>query len=94
MKKIRPDEQKITGEWIEIEDGVSKDEICNRIEYLSENYLEKVAVDETSWEILSRDPNDGRFWVKSFPQNEMHGGGPPELQVIEAAEAQKKFSYS
>lgn len=93
-KEINSDENKISGSWIETEEGVSKDETCNRIEYLTKHYLEKLAIDETGWEILYRDPIDDRLWVKSFPQSEMHGGGPPELQVIEAEEAQKKFSYS
>ncbi|MEQ8523176.1 Imm27 family immunity protein [Gracilimonas sp.] len=92
-KEIGPEESKISGGWIETEDGFSKDETYNRIEYLTENYLEKLAVDKSGWEILYRAPNDGRFWVKWFPQSEMHGGGPPELKVIEANEAKKKFSH-
>lgn len=91
--EINPEETKISGGWIETEGGVSTDETSNRIEYLTENHLEKLAVNESGWEILYRDPNDGRFWVKWFPQSEMHGGGPPELKVIEAKEAKKKFSY-
>ncbi len=94
MKKdISSEERKISGGWIETGNGVSRDETCNRIEYLTENYLQKLAVDKTGWEILYRDPNDGRLWIKSFPQSEMHGGGPPELKVIETKEAKKKFSY-
>lgn len=95
MKKdIDPSEEKITGEWIESGEDVVRDENCNRVIYLTENYLEELVVDSPNWEILYRDPKDGRFWVKTYPQSNLHGGGPPELEVISKEEARKRFEYS
>ena len=91
--EINPEETKISGRLIETIGGVSNDETSKRIEYLTENHLKKTGVDKSGWEILYRDPNDGRLWIKWFPQSEMQGGGPPELKVIDANEAKKKFSY-
>ena len=44
-----------------------------------------------AWETLFRDPDDGRYWERVYPQGDLHGGGPPQLQVIDEAEAKRKY---
>ena len=44
--------------------------------------LTKVVVDLSGWEILYRCVGDGTFWLKTYPQSELHGGGPPRLERV------------
>jgi len=90
-QKITPDEKIISGKWLKSENGVITDENCKRIEYLTDHYLEKIDTDSSGWNKLYKDPADGRFWVKTYPNSEMHGGGPPHLKEISPTEAQKQF---
>lgn len=90
-QNITPDEKLISGKWLKSENGIIKDENCKRIEYLTDHYLEKVDNDSSGWNILYRDPIDGRLWLKTYSNSEMHGGGPPHLKVISQFEAQKQF---
>jgi hypothetical protein len=41
-------------------------------------------------ETLYRAPDDGRYWEWTYPQSEMHGGGPPQLKYLTYQEASKK----
>ena len=47
--------------------------------------LDKVAVDASGWLSLYRDPVTGDLWEVSYPQGEMHGGGPRQLARVAAA---------
>jgi len=40
---------------------------------------------------LYRDPDDGRYWERTYPQSELHGGGPPELRVLATEDARQKY---
>ena len=73
---------------------VVADRTSKRIEFLVQEYLQKLAINPDLWETLYQDPNDERLWVLYYPQSEMHGGGPPALKHISKNEAQTKFSYS
>ena len=42
------------------------DEVTKRIQQLVRDYLKKVATDRTGWEVLYRDPGDGRYWELSY----------------------------
>jgi hypothetical protein len=52
------------------------DETCRRIERLIKKHLVELGRDRFGWEVLYRDPNDGRFWELTYPHGEMHSGGP------------------
>ncbi len=93
-KKISPDEKVISGKWLKSENEIIKDENCKRIDYLTEHYLEKIDRDSSGWNILYRDPIDGRLWLKTYPSSEMQGGGPPHLKEISQIEAQKQFQIN
>ena len=88
---IDPDETAIVGGWIVREGQVQRDEVCQRIHALTEGYLEKLGTDHTGWETLYKDPGDGRLWERSYPQSEMHGGGPPTLRAVDFEKVAEKY---
>ena len=89
--ELKSDEILLVGLW-KMESGkVVADAVCQRIEKLVTNYLRKVAVDKTGWEILYRDSSDNRYWSLTYPNSELHGGGPPTLKMITQTEVTEKF---
>lgn len=91
MKLINT-ESKLVGKWIYDNGVMRKDEITQQIEWLINNHLKKIATDETGWDVLYADPDDSRLWELTYPQSEMHGGGPPSLTYISNEEAKKKYA--
>jgi hypothetical protein len=93
MKTLQPQETELIGKWILDGTQVHGDESCDRIKWLVENIFEKVGYSKEygAWETLYRDPSDGRFWVKTYPQSEIHGGGPPALKCISEEAANSEF---
>jgi len=92
--KLQPDETDVLGHWIETRDGVRADDTCRRIDWLVKEVLEEVAVSPEwgAWEVLFRDPSDGRYWERTYPEGDMQGGGPPRLRCISFEEASAKYS--
>ncbi|MBI2788791.1 MAG: hypothetical protein HYX59_08930 [Elusimicrobia bacterium] len=84
MKKLQPGETELIGAWVKSSDGVVGDAVCKRIEWLAGEVLELVGIEKDSggWETLHRDPSDGRYWLRSFPQGDYHGGGAPSLRTV------------
>jgi hypothetical protein len=70
------------------------DAVCERIEWLLGKHLRKVANSPQwgDWEVLYVDPTDGRYWELTYPQGDMQGGGPPQIRVVSAEEAQARYS--
>jgi len=87
--KINPEEKSIVG-------GVSNmnnaDEQSQRITWLVNNYLVKIASDGINWTILYQDPEDKRYWELIFPNSELQGGGPPSLIEISKEVALTKYA--
>src|SRR5579872_1950519 len=84
MNKIEPHETELTGNWV-VEGGhVRGDATCERVNWLTQSWLVQVAHSRSGggWETLYRDPSDGRLWERTYPQGEMHGGGPPRLVLL------------
>lgn len=88
--KITTEETEVRGNWI-LEGGVVADEMCRRIEWLKSNWLQRVSTDSSGWEALYKDPYDGRYWELTYPQSELHGGGPPTLRFISDESAKSKY---
>ena len=44
--------------------------------------LDRVANRDGGWTILYRHRKTGEFWELSYPQSEMHGGGPRRLRRV------------
>lgn len=91
MNIIGPNETEIIGKWGVVEGRIVADETCQRIAELIRDYLVELGRDTSGWDALYRDPNDGRFWELIYPQSEMQGGGPPQLQCLSAVEARRKY---
>jgi hypothetical protein len=91
---LRLGESLLVGEWVAAEGGVVADETCQRIERLVEAVLERITADATGWDILFRDPADGRFWELYYPHSEMHGGGPPSLRHLTSEQVGAKYRVS
>jgi len=91
--KLQPSEKDLVGKWITQNGTVQADAACARIDWLLANHLKKVAASKKwgDWETLYQDPDDGRYWERTFPQSEMNGGGPPRLAVLSAEQARAKY---
>jgi hypothetical protein len=85
----------IVGQWVEeAEDGIRRDESAKLIRQLTASEggrFHELATAEAGGSTLYRDPADGRLWEKTFPQSELHGGGPPRLNVLSEEEARDKY---
>ena len=91
--KLKPEETILTGRWL-FDGGANRgDFTCERIKWLTTNELQRLANNPQwgDWEVLFIDPTDGRYWELTYPQGEMQGGGPPQLQVLPEADARKKY---
>src|ERR1051325_8426335 len=95
MTELAPDECDLRGDWLVQKDrSVIADATEERIEWLTKHKLQSIAKDSSGWETLYRDPRDGRLWELTYPQSEMHGGGPRRLHVVSRDEAATKYSYA
>jgi len=93
---IAPDEVVLEGRWL-VEGGrVRADATEERIGVLVEKTLTHLADDPAAgaWVRLFRDPSDGRLWELTYPQGEMHGGGPRTLRVISGVDAKRRFNWN
>jgi hypothetical protein len=95
IMRLMAHETLLTGKWVLNNGVVRGDHVCERIHYLIANSLIEVAISPEwgIWETLFRDSNDGRYWERTYPQGEMHGGGPPELRCISSDEAKRKYHH-
>ena len=74
----------LRGEWV-IRDGkVIAEGDSMSIDSLLVD-LERVADKEGGWTILYRHCKTHEFWELSYPQGEMHGGGPRRLRQMNIA---------
>jgi hypothetical protein len=88
---LAPSETVLTGQWIVQDSTVHADDVSRRIEWLVRARLARVAADASGWEVLYRDSRNGRLWELTHPMSEMHGGGPPQLQLIAVERARTKY---
>jgi len=91
MKKIENFETVLTGSWAFVSGKMVADDACQRITALTSSHLVKIATDVSGWNLLYRDPDDGRLWELTYPQSELHGGGPPQLKCISVSQAKQKY---
>lgn len=89
--KIHPTETLITGKWISSNEPAAEDETCERINELLRSHLRQIGHDASGWDVLYRDPDDERFWELTYPESELHGGGPAQLRCLTLDEARKKY---
>lgn len=89
--KIQQTENQLTGKWLSHDGRIFADETCERITEIVRLHLQKLGHDVSGWNVLYRDPNDGRLWELTYPQSELQGGGPPQLRCLTLNEAKKKY---
>jgi hypothetical protein len=89
---ISHSETLLVGKWLAIAGRVVADETCERIEGLVHSHLQELGRDETGWDALYSDPDDGRLWELTYPESHRHGGGPPQLRCLSPEEARKKYA--
>ncbi|WP_032925962.1 Imm27 family immunity protein [Leptospira santarosai] len=84
-------ETKIVGSWIINDSKTENDAKAQRVIYLIAHYLIKIKTDSSGWSTLYQDPEDGRYWESTYPQSNIHGGGPLSLFALTDEQANKKF---
>ena len=92
--KLLSSEKVLKGSWIEKDGFVQKDKVAKRIDYLIDNILIQIGVDNSGWVKLYIDPDDKRYWELSYPESEMQGGGAPLLRNIKEEEANLKYNIN
>jgi hypothetical protein len=90
--KLLPTETELIGRGEMMDGRVLRDATSHRIDWLTGEYLEKIA--STNWETLFRDPEGGRYWERTYPRSEMHGGGPPALFALSVEKAHAKYGFT
>ena len=91
MKPLASSEIELVGRWVSAAGQVVADDVCRRIDHLIENHLVLLGQSVDGWDTLYRDPTDGRLWERSFPESQMHGGGPPLLRMLDHDAATQKY---
>jgi len=91
--RLKNNETLLVGSWLLDQNKVVGNNTCKRIDWLINSYLIKISTDKSGWEILYQDPNDKRYWVLTYPNGQLQGGGPPTLMTITQADAQAKFEF-
>lgn len=90
---LRPDETELRGAW-ELSNGkMAENDVLHRIRRLTGEYLQHIAASKDGWRQLYQDPEDLRFWELSYPQSQMHGGGPQLLQAVTQEYAIAEFDF-
>jgi hypothetical protein len=89
--EIEKNEIELIGNWIFQDNKVVEDETAKRIKYLKDNYLSKIPVSSSGWEVLYQDPNDKRYWELVYIESDNHGGGAPSLINLSYELAKEKY---
>jgi hypothetical protein len=87
--QLLENEIELKGAWHEEGSGVVANEVCVRIQWLVENSFKEIA--SLNWETVYQDINDSRFWLLTYPQSNMHGGGPPSINIITNSQVKEKL---
>ena len=88
---LNPSETYLQGKWLFTGGSVVADDMCQRIKFLTETVLIKVATDATGWQVLYRDPGDGRYWELQYQDSDEFGGGAPTLKCLNIDSARQKY---
>lgn len=91
IERLSPEITELSGTWIMQGKTLIADRTCRRIERLIANSLEEIAVSTEGWEMLYKNPTDGRYWELTYPNSEGHEGGPLKLTVMSPEEAEFKY---
>ncbi|WP_426625956.1 Imm27 family immunity protein [Leifsonia sp. McL0607] len=73
----------LNGSWVLVGQSIELDETARRINWLIDESLVPVSIDNSGWVKTFRDPRDDRYWELSYPDSEMQGGGSPRLRHVQ-----------
>jgi hypothetical protein len=88
---LSPEEEQLTGQWIETPGGPQGDAVEQRIFWLVTERLAALGSSDGGWDWLFRDPRDGRLWELTHPQGSLHGRGPRQLTLVTPQAAATKY---
>ena len=91
---LKAHETEVRGEWHKSGSQVVESAACERIRWLTNSQLERIASAPGGWDTLYLDPKTDRFWELTYPDGDYHGGGPPMLRTIAPAEVLAKYDNS
>jgi hypothetical protein len=90
FKELKPEETELIGMWLDLGGKVMGDAVADRVIWLTETKLEKLADHPEEPAALYRDPRDARLWEKVHP----FVNGPPALRCITPADAAARFGVT
>lgn len=62
------------------------------VEFIRNRCIE-IASDASGWVDLFQERDTKEYWVRSYPDSQMHGGGQPMLTPVSAAKAKEDFDF-
>jgi hypothetical protein len=81
----------LVGRWIVDNTGkVIADAVEAQIQRAMRSFVE-LAHREGGWTTLYRNPFDDSYWERTFPQSELHGGGPSKLTRLTAEQVSERY---
>lgn len=87
FEELKAEETEVVGMLLDLGGRITGDAVADRVEWLTETKLEKLAENREELAELYRDPRDHRLWEKVLP----FAGGPPALRCLTAVEAAARF---
>ncbi len=87
FEELKPEETELVGMWLDLGVKVTGDAVADRVEWLTEARLTRLAENRDELATLFRDPRDNRLWEKVVPFD----GGPPSLRCITTADATARY---
>lgn len=89
---LEKEEIELIGEWIFQNGEMVEDSVAKRINLLKDDFLIKVATDESGWNTLYKDPEDNRYWELTYRNSDLQGGGAPLLTNLNKESALLKYN--
>lgn len=88
---LKSGETVLLGGWVRNESGkLQKDEVFKRITWLLLNQLQQIRCLNSDF-TLYKDPRDGRYWEKTFPEKDPSQDFTPQLKLITKNQAIEKY---
>jgi hypothetical protein len=89
--KLGKDETLLKSESFFKDGKFTVNDVPARIDYLTENVLKEIAVNNDEWTRLYLDESDGRYWELFYGEANWKDIGPPSLRNISEEEAKEKY---